>query len=137
MGFFNSFSVRITLAVIGGVVYSLLTYCIVTFLGLSYEYTILVAIFVFLFYFGSRLLILFSGIDSPYYSRSDTKIFGQVHEKDLFYETTQWVGRFYHYHDIVLFAFLILISMAFLISVMMDWSGSKPIGNTFQGLFGG
>ena len=68
MGFFNSLSVRTPLAVIGGFLYSLFTYEIVTLLDLPSQFATCCAIFVFLFYLGSRLLILFSGIDSAYYS---------------------------------------------------------------------
>ena len=63
MGFFNSLSIRIPLAIIGGILYGTLTYTIVIFLDLPSEFAFSAAIVVFLFYLGSRLLILFSGID--------------------------------------------------------------------------
>jgi hypothetical protein len=61
MDFFNSPLIRITLAVIGGIFYAFLTYMIVMFLNLSYEFAIVAAVFVYLFYLSSRLLLLFSG----------------------------------------------------------------------------
>jgi hypothetical protein len=134
MSFFNSLSTRIPLAVIGGILYSFLTYYIIILLDLSSQFAISAAIFVFLFYFGSRLLILFSGIDSPYYSRRGRGIPKPPIEKNSFYSTTQWVGKFYHYHDVALFTFLMAISIVFLISLMIDWSGSKPFGHTIQNL---
>jgi hypothetical protein len=85
MGFFNSLSTRIPLAVIGGILYGLLTYLIVILLNLASEFAILAALFVFLFYLGSRLLILFSGIDSPYYSKGGKDTSKQLYEKTSFY----------------------------------------------------
>jgi hypothetical protein len=137
MGFFNSLSIRIPLAVIGGILYSSLTYFIVIPLGFSSEFAIFAVILVFLFYLGSRLLILFSGINSIYYSKSRKKISKPPDEMDSFYHTTQWVGKFYHYHDMVLFIFLILISILFLVTLVLDWAGSNPIGNTLQNLLNG
>ncbi len=134
MVFFNSLSTRIPLAIIGGILYSLLAYYILILLDLPSQFAVLAAIFVFLLYLGSRLLILFSGIDSPYYSKGEKAIPKQLGEKNSFYQTTQWVGKFYHYHDIVLFALLAAISIAFLISVMVDWFGGKTAGNTIQNL---
>ncbi len=130
-GFFNSLSIRIPLAVIGGILYGLLTYYIVFLLNLSSQLAIFAAVFVFLFYFGSRLLILFSGFDSPYYSKGRSI---RPDEENSFYQTAQWVGKCYHYHDIVLFSFLILICIAFLISLIVDWAGSKPFGDTIRNL---
>jgi hypothetical protein len=135
MGFFNSLSIRITLALIGGILYSLLAYNIIILLDLSSEFAIFTMVFIFLFYLGSRLLILFSRIDSPYYSKRRGSISYQLYEKTSFYQTAQWVGKFYHYHDIVLFAFLSLTAIVFLISLVMDWSGNKPLGETIQNLW--
>jgi len=135
MGLFNSLSTRIPLAIIGGILYSLLAYYILILLDLPSQSAALGAIFVFLFYVVSRLLILFSGINSPYYSKGEKAIPKQLSEKDSFYQTTQWVGKFYHYHDIVLFSFLTAISIAFLISLMADWFGGKPAGYTIQNLW--
>ena len=122
------------MAVIGGILYSFLTYYIIILLDLSSQFAISAAVFISLFYFGSRLLILFSGIDSPYYSRRERGIPKPPIEKNSFYFTTQWVGKFYHYHDIVLFVFLTVTAIVFLISLIIDGLGSKPIGGTIQSL---
>lgn len=135
MGFFNSLSTRIPLAVIGGILYGLLTYYIIILLNLPSGFAFLAGVLIFLFYSGSRFLILFSKIDSPYYSKEGKGSVKQPNERDSFSQTTQWVGKFYHYHDIVLFAFLVVISIAFLISLIMDWSMSRPFGNTIQNLW--
>jgi hypothetical protein len=122
------------LAVIGGILYSFLTYYIIILLDLSSQFAISAAVFIFFFYFGSRLLILFSGIDSPYYSRRERGIPKPPIEKNSFYFTTQWVGKFYHYYDIVLFVFLTVTAIVFLMSLIIDGLGSKPIGGTIQSL---
>jgi len=132
MSFFNSLSIRVSLAIIGGILYGFLTYHIIILLDLSSQIAISAAVFVFLLYFGSRLLILFSGIDSTYYSRSEKMIPKLPIEKNSFYSTTQWVGEFYHYHDVALFTFLVAISIVFLISSMIDRLGGNPVGNTFR-----
>jgi len=134
MDFFNSLLIRITLAVIGGIFYAFLTYRIVIFLHLSYEFVILMTVFVYLFYLSSRLLLLFSGIDSPYYSKRGKEPSKTPIEKNSFYTTAQWVGKFYHHHDIVLFVFLGILSVAFLISLALDGLWGKPFGNTIQDL---
>ena len=134
MGFFNSLSTRIPLAVIGGVLYALLTYRIVLLFDLSSELSRVASIFVFLFYLGSRLLILFSGIDSPYFSRKRRASSPLFTENELFYQTTQGVGKFYHYHDIALFVFLVIASFVFIITLIADGSGARSFGDTFQNL---
>ena len=134
MDFFNSLLIRITLAVIGGIFYAFLTYRIVIFLHLSYEFVILMTVFVYLFYLSSRLLLLFSGIDSPYYSKRGKEPSKTPIQKNSFYTTAQWVGKFYHHHDIVLFVFLGILSVAFLISLALDGLWGKPFGNTIQDL---
>ncbi len=135
MGFFNSLLIRITLAVIGGIFYASLTYLIVTFLKLPYKFVVLASIFVYLFYLGSRLLLLFSGIDSPYYSKGRKMPPTTSIKENHFYDTAQWVGKFYHQHDLVLFVFLGVLSALFLISLVIDgWSGS-PFGNTVRNLW--
>jgi hypothetical protein len=134
MGFFNSLSTRIPLAVMGGVLYGLLTYRIASFFSLSSEFSRFAAILVFLFYLGSRLLILFSGIDSPYYSRKGRALPPLFTENESFYRTGQWVGKFYHYHDIALFVFIVITSVVFIATLLADWSGGKPLGDTFQNL---
>jgi len=134
MGFFNSLLIRITLAVIGGIFYAFLTYLIVMFLNLSYELVILTSVFVYLFYLSSRLLLLFSGIDSPYYSKRGKGPSKTPIEKNSFYTTAQWVGRFYHRHDIALFVFMGILSVGFLVSLVMDGLSGSPFGNTIQNL---
>ena len=132
MDFFNSLLIRFTLAVIGGIFYAFLTYLITIFLNLSYEFVIVTAVFVYLFYLSSRLLLLFSGINSPYYSKEEKRPFKIPSEKNSFYTTAQWVGKFYHQHDIILFIFLGMISIFFLITLAMDGFGEKPFGDTIQ-----
>jgi len=129
MSFFNSLSIRIPLAVIGGILYGLLTYAISLLLDFPLQTAIGVGLFVFFLYLGSRLLILFSGIDTPYYSKERK---GSPYKSTPFYRTAQWVGKFYHYHDTALFAFLALTALVFLISLIIDWSKNKPTGNTIQ-----
>src|SRR4030067_776663 len=60
MHFFNSLLIRITLAVIGGIFYAFLTYLIVMFLNLSYEFVILAAVFVYFFCFSGYSIHYFS-----------------------------------------------------------------------------
>lgn len=132
MGFFNSLSIRIPLALGGGILYALLTYAIVSLLNLPKPFALFFAVIVFLFYLGSRFLLLSSGIDTPYYTRGKE---GSLFKNTTFYQRARWVGRFYHYHDIVLFAFLIMMAVFFLISLLIDWSGNKPFGDTFQNLW--
>jgi hypothetical protein len=132
---FNSLSVRITLAVIGGIFYASLTYRIVLFLDLPYEMVILASAFVYLLYLSSRLLLLFSGIDSPYYSMGRKMPSKTSTRENSFYTTAQWVGKFYHQHDIVLFIFLGILSVAFLVSLIVDGLGGMPFGNTAQNLW--
>ena len=132
MGFFNSLTVRIPLAVIGGILYGLLTYAIVLTLNFPAQIGIGAGLLVFFLYLGSRLLVLFSGIDTPYYSKERK---GSPYENTAFYKTAQWVGKFYHYHDAVLFAFMVALSIAFLISIIIDLLGSKSLGHTIQDLW--
>jgi len=93
MGLFNSLSIRIPLAMIGGILYGILTYAIVLTLNLQAQSAIGAGLLVFFLYLGSRLLILFSGIDTPYYSKERK---GSPYENTAFYQTAQWVGKFYH-----------------------------------------
>ena len=132
MDFFNSLLIRITLAVIGGIFYAFLTYMITMFLNLSYEFVIVTAVFVYLFYLSSRLLLLFSGINSPYYSKGGKGPSKTPSEKNSFYTTSQWVGKFYHHHDIILFVFLGILSIFFLITLAIDGFGEKPFGDTIK-----
>ena len=135
MVFFNSLPIRITLAVIGGIFYAFLTYLIVMFLNLSYELVILASVFVYLFYLSSRLLLLFSGIDSPYYSKGRKMPSRTSMRENYFYDTAQWVGKFYHQHDLILFVFLGILSVVFLISLVMDGLNGNPFGNTILNLW--
>ena len=135
MGFFNSLSIRLPLAVIGGILYGLLTYYIVILLGLPSQLALFTALVVFLFYLASRLLILFSGIDTPYYSRVERTASEFLYENSSFYHTAQWVGKFYHYHDMAPFIFLILLAISFIISLGVDWWSEMPFGKTAQDLW--
>ena len=135
MGFFNSLLIRITLAVTGGIFYAFLTYMIVMFLNLSYELVILASVFVYLFYLSSRFLLLFSGIDSPYYSKGRKGPSKTPMKRYSFRTTAQWVGKFYHHHDLVLFVFLGILSIIFLISLAMDGLRGNPFGNAIQNLW--
>lgn len=129
MGFFNSLSIRIPLAIIGGTLYGLLTYAISLLLDFPHQTAIGAGLLVFFLYLGSRLLILFSGIDTPYYSKGRE---ASIFERTSFHQTAQWVGKFYHYHDTALFIFLTILSIAFLISLVVDGIGNKPFGHTIR-----
>lgn len=132
MGFFNSLIIRISLAIIGGVLYGLLTYAIVLTLNFPAQIAIGAGLLVFFLYLGSRLLVLFSGIDTPYYSKERK---GSPYENTAFYQTAQWVGKFYHYHDAVLFAFMVILAIVFVISLIMDGIESRPLGQTIRDLW--
>ena len=135
MGFFNSLLIRITLAVLGGILYALLTYALILSLNLSFSLATLAAFLVYLFYLGPRLLLLFSGIDSPY-TRRGRKGPPKLHpEKNSFHNAAQWVGKFYHRHDTVLFVFLCILSVVFLVSLVVDGLGGKPFGDTIRDLW--
>lgn len=127
MGFFNSLSIRLPLAFIGGMLYALLTYCLGLVLRFPPHMAIGTGGFVFLLYLGSRVLILFSGIDTLYYSKARKE---SSYTNTTFGQTAQWVGKFYHYHDVVLFTFLSLVAMGFIISLIMDGIRGKSWGQT-------
>jgi hypothetical protein len=135
LDFFNSLLIRTTLAVIGGIFYAFLTYVIVMSLHLPYEFVIVASVFVYLFYLSSRFLLLFSGIDSPYYSKGGKELPKTPLQKNSFYLTAQWVGKFYHHHDLILFAFLGILSIFFLITLVLDGVEEKPFGETIQNLW--
>lgn len=122
------------MAMVGGIFYGLLTQTITRLLGFSSELAVIAAFIVFFFYLVSRFLLLFSGIHTPYYSKGGKTSSMDLYENTYFYQTAQWVGKFYHYHDIALFVFLALLSIVFLISLILDLSGNGPIGNTMQSL---
>jgi hypothetical protein len=135
MGFFNSLLIRITLAVLGGSLYASLTYALILSINISSPLATLAASFVYLLYLGSRLLLLFSGIDSPYTSGGRKGPSKVPPEKNSFHEAAQWVGKFYHRHDVVLFVFLCLLSAVFIVSLVMDGFGGKPLGETIRNLW--
>ena len=122
------------MAMVGGIFYGLLTQTITRLLGFSSELAVIAAFIVFFFYLVSRFLLLFSGIHTPYYSKGGKTSSMDLYENTYFYQTAQWVGKFYHCHDMVLFVFLALLSIVFLISLILDLSGNGPIGNTMQNL---
>ncbi len=132
MGFFNSLTIRIPLAVIGGILYGLLTYAIVLILEFPLRSAIGVGLLVFFLYLGSRLLVLFSRIDTPYYSKERK---GSPYQNTAFYQTAQWVGKFYHYHDAVLFAFLVILAIVFVVSLILDGIENRLFGQTIQDLW--
>ncbi len=127
MTFFNSFSIRAPLALVGGILYALLTHAITTLLDLPKSLAISLAVIVFLFYLGSRALLIFLGINTPYYSKEGKD---SHYENTIFYQTAQWVGRFYHYHDVGLFIFLSFLTIVFAISIIIDGIESRPFGET-------
>jgi hypothetical protein len=129
MSFFNSLSIRIPLAIIGGILYGLLTYAIILVLNMPPRVAVSAGILVFFLYLGSRLLILFSGIDTPYYSKQRK---GSPYENTAFYQTAQGVGKFYHYHDVFLFIFLVIVAIVFVISLIIDGFENRPFGKTIH-----
>jgi len=122
------------MAMVGGIFYGLLTQTITRLLGFSSELAVIAAFIVFFFYLVSRFLLLFSGIHTPYYSKGGKTSATDLYENTYFYQTAQWVGKFYHCHDMALFVFLALLSIVFLISLILDLAGNGPIGNTIQNL---
>jgi ABC-type uncharacterized transport system permease subunit len=130
--FLNHLPNRVALALIGGILYGLLTYCLLAFFEISGRFNLAVSGIVFLFYFGSRLLLLFSGIHTLYFSRG--KDLRKFYEGTSFYSAAQWVGRFYYYHDLALFGFLILLCLVFIISLILDLLNHQPFGHTLHSL---
>ena len=135
MGFFNSLSIRIPLAIIGGILYSALTYAVIIRLDLSSDLAILAAFIVFFFYLGSRSLLLFSGIHTRYFSKVEKNSSMDLYEGSSFYQRAQWVGNFYDAHERALFIFLVLLSIVFVISLVADLAGHKPLGENFSSFF--
>lgn len=135
MSFFNSLSVRIPLALIGGILYGVLVHTMVIFLHPSNPIAVVGGIFIFLFYLSSRFLLLFSGTSTPYYYREEESLSKRFNESTSFYRAAQWVGKFYHYHDIVLLSFLVILSIAFLFTLVLDGIGEQPLGRTTQNLW--
>ena len=130
----NSLSTRIPLAMVGGLLYGLLAYRVLTALESPPHIALLSGFFLFLFYLGSRLLILFSGIRSAYYSKTQETGSPYTNEDTLFFQTVQWVGRFYHYHDNALFIVLMAMSLLFLGSLGVDGLVGERLGKTFSHL---
>ncbi len=62
------------MALVGGIFYGLLTQTIGLLLGLSSELALVTALLVFLFYLVSRFRLLFSGVNTPYYSKAKRTI---------------------------------------------------------------
>jgi len=122
------------MAIVGGIFYGLLTQAIALLVGLSSELAVIAAFIVFFFYLASRFLLLFSGIHTPYYSKRGKAPSMDLYENTHFYQTAKWVGTFYHYHDMALFIFLAVLSIAFLASLAIDWAESKSFGDTIQNL---
>jgi len=123
------------MAMVGGIFYGLLTQTITRLLGFSSELAVIAAFIVFFFYLVSRCLLLFSGIHTPYYSKRGKTSSMDLYENTYFYQTAQWVGKFYHYHDMALFIFLVLFAISFLISLGVDWWSQMPPGRTAQDLW--
>ncbi len=89
MDFFNSLSIRITMAIVGGIFYGLLTQTIIFVLGFSSELALAAAFIVFFFYLVSRFVLLFSGIHTPYYSKGGKTSSVDLYENTHFYQTAQ------------------------------------------------
>jgi hypothetical protein len=123
------------MAMVGGIFYGLLTQTIALLVSLSSELAVIAAFIVFFFYLVSRFLLLFSGIHTPYYSKGGKTSFVDLYENTHFYQTAQWVGKFYHYHDVALFIFLLLFAISFLISLGLDGWRQMPLGRTAQDLW--
>ncbi len=132
MTFLNHLPNRVVLALIGGVLYGLLTYCLLTLMGVFLPFNIAISGLIFIFYFGSRLLLLFSGIDTLYYSKG--KRVRKFYKGTLFDRTARWVGKFYYYHDLILFGFLILLCIVFIGSLILDLLNHQPLGHLFNSL---
>lgn len=130
MNFLNHLSNRVALALIGGILYSLLTIYLLALLDIPRPFRFIISGFVFLFYFGSRLLLLFSGIHTIYYSKG--KNLKKFYEGTSFDRTAQWVGKFYYYHDLTFLGLLIIICLVFIVSLIFDLHNHQPLGNTFQ-----
>ena len=121
MDFFNSLLIRITLAILGGLLYALFTYALILSLNLSSPLANLAAFFVYLLYLGSRLLLLFSGIDSPYYLRGRKGPSKTLPEKNSFHdELNGWV---YFITDMTLFFSFFWVSYLLFSLSPSSWMG--------------
>ncbi len=134
MGFFNSLLIRIALALLGAVLYGLLIYSILGFTSFS-DLALILSIPVSLLYFISRLILLLSGIPTPYYSRRKGSLFKSLPEHHPFRKRAGLIGYFYHIHDIALLIVLGVICIGFIISLFIDGSSGRSMGTTFQDLW--
>jgi len=136
MGFFNSLFDTNHSGRPGGVLYALLAYALILSLNLSSPLPILAAFLVYLFYLGSRLLLLFFLKSTPLTIDGKEKDL-QDHPPRRIHSKRQPNGweKFYHQHDIVLFRFLGILSLTFLVSLIMDGLGGNPFGETIQNLW--
>jgi hypothetical protein len=131
--FFNSLSIRIPLAIIGGIFYGLLIYFILCFASFS-DWALAISIPIAVAYFASRLLLLFSGIPSPYYSKGKETLFRSLPQRHPFRQKVRLIGTFYHYHDVALFIVMVIIGVGFIVSLIIDGLRGQPMGTTIQDL---
>lgn len=134
MTFLNSLLNRLVLACLGGFLYTLLTYYLLSRFGAPIQFIYFFSGMVFLFYLGSRVLLLFSGIETLYYSKGRKEILRKFCEESSFYQIAQRVGKFYHYHDLVLFGFLVILGMFFVGSLIFDTFTHQSVGSSIQSL---
>jgi len=131
MGFSIPLLIRITLAVLGGVLYALLAYALILspiFLLHSLSWLHFLSIFStsaqdFFSFFLESTPLLSTERKGP--SRPSP-------EKNSFQEAAQWVGKFYHQHDVVLIVFSGILSITFLVSVIMDGLGGNLLERRFK-----
>jgi hypothetical protein len=131
--FFNSRSTRIPLAIIGGIFYGLLVYFILRFASFS-DWALAISIPIAVAYFISRLLLVFSGIPSPYYSKGRETLFKSLPQRHPFRQKVRLIGTFYHYHDVALFIVMVIIGVGFIVCLFIDGIRGQPLGATLQDL---
>ena len=131
--FFNSLSTRIPLAVIGGIFYGLLIYFILCFVSFS-DWALAISIPVAVAYLVSRLVLLFSGIPSLYYSKGKETLFRSLPQRHSFRQKVRWIGAFYHYHDVALFIVMVIIGVGFIVCLIIDGVRGQSMGTTLQNL---
>jgi hypothetical protein len=131
--FFNSLSTRIPLAVIGGIFYGLLIYFILCFVSSS-DWAFAISIPIAVAYFISRLVLLFSGIPSPYYSKGKETLFKSLPQRHPFRQKVRWIGTFYHYHDVALFIVMVIIGVGSIVCLFIDGVRGQSMGTTLQNL---
>jgi len=128
---FNSLSIRILLALIGGIFYGLLVHAILSFVSFS-GWALPVTILASVLYVASRLLLLFSGIPTPYYSKRKGSLFQSLSEHHPFRKRAALIGDFYHYHDIALCIVMGIIGVGFIVSLFIDGFRGQFMGATFR-----